>query len=257
MVCKILKDKKYKNLPTPPYDPEKCKYEYKKGNDGLTYETKRKKNGKYEWVLVLKTIPKACKIKDDQKYKDRPSPSFSAQDCPNVVLMGNDEKDYISVSDKNGVYHWKILKNKEDTNTAEEYYTQFPENSVPKYDRDDFLDKIKKVEDEFKREKMNIYIFHVKWKNTYNFIDDAWSEVIEILQKKYNIKDPLETASFIFYTDHRFFWAGLDSNLTLQHNIKTSDKDRVIRGFKKYFGKNFEWNGSPNRTIDIKLNKIK
>ncbi|ARF08308.1 hypothetical protein Catovirus_1_358 [Catovirus CTV1] len=40
--------------------------------------------------------------------KNRPSPSESAQDHRNKIMIGNDGNKYISLPDKNGVYRWKI-----------------------------------------------------------------------------------------------------------------------------------------------------
>lgn len=46
-----------------------------------------------------------------KKYQTRKGPPYHAKDCKGLVKKGNDKKDYISVSDKHGVYKW-ISKDK-------------------------------------------------------------------------------------------------------------------------------------------------
>ncbi len=47
-----------------------------------------------------------------KKYKSRPSPPFSAQDCKGKTLKGNDGKMYVSNPDKRGVHKWILQKPK-------------------------------------------------------------------------------------------------------------------------------------------------
>jgi hypothetical protein len=47
-----------------------------------------------------------CRKQTLKKYKSRPSPPFSAQDCPGQTKTGNDGKKYVSVVVKGGVYRW-------------------------------------------------------------------------------------------------------------------------------------------------------
>jgi len=50
----------------------------------------------------------SCTKSNDSKYKTRPSPPYPAQNCKNLIKTGNNGKKYISVSDKNGIYKWKL-----------------------------------------------------------------------------------------------------------------------------------------------------
>jgi len=79
------------------------------------------------------------------KYLKRHSPPVSAQDHPNKIMKGNDEEEYVSKPNKNGIYKWHKLVWK---NTAEEYYMQFPENYLNnkfyKYDTTQLLKNSKK-----------------------------------------------------------------------------------------------------------------
>lgn len=52
----------------------------------------------------------SCLKKTTKKYLSRNSPPFSAQNCPDMIKTGNDGKKYVSVSDKNGIYRWKLSK---------------------------------------------------------------------------------------------------------------------------------------------------
>jgi hypothetical protein len=47
-----------------------------------------------------------CRKQTLKKYKSRPSPPFSAQDCPGQTKTGNDGKKYVSVATAGGVYRW-------------------------------------------------------------------------------------------------------------------------------------------------------
>lgn len=42
--------------------------------------------------------------------KSRPSPAYYAKDFPNKIHIGNDEREYISAADINGVFRWKLYK---------------------------------------------------------------------------------------------------------------------------------------------------
>ena len=105
-----------------------------------------------------------------EKYLKRPSPPVSAQDHPNKIMKGNDEEEYVSKPNKNGIYKWHKLVWK---NTAEEYYMQFPENYLNKkfykYKTTELLNKFKKVASELK--KNDILFLEIGWKSVYYFID--------------------------------------------------------------------------------------
>jgi len=51
-----------------------------------------------------------CIRQTQKKYLERPSPPYSASDCPGMVMQGNDGKQYISVANAKGVYTWKLQK---------------------------------------------------------------------------------------------------------------------------------------------------
>ena len=50
-----------------------------------------------------------CKKLTAKKYRTRNSPSYSAQDCPNMKKKGNDGNYYISTQNKSKIYTWKKL----------------------------------------------------------------------------------------------------------------------------------------------------
>lgn len=61
--------------------------------------------------VVKKSSPKkgGCVEKSAKKYQERPSPPYSAQDCPGEIMNGNDGKLYQSKANVHGVYSWKSL----------------------------------------------------------------------------------------------------------------------------------------------------
>lgn len=42
-----------------------------------------------------------------KKYAKRPSPPYPANECPNQIRIGNDGNEYVSKSDKRGIFAWK------------------------------------------------------------------------------------------------------------------------------------------------------
>jgi len=46
------------------------------------------------------------------KYISRPGPPYPAQDCKDLVKLGNDRKKYKSVSNNKGIYQWKKIAKK-------------------------------------------------------------------------------------------------------------------------------------------------
>lgn len=203
-----------------------------------------------------KEIAKLTKV---EKYKDRPSPPYHAADAPNWVILGNDKYYYISRKNKSGIYQWKRLKQTEDENltkSAYEYYSQFKDYK-PLYDIKPFIKNIKKVKKDL--EKHKIFLVPIGWSKVWDFIDYAWDDAQEYVEKKTKTGhfDVLETHSFLLYTDHRLFWAiHKDGEVTIQHNILKKDREFIIETFKKYFGKSYSWNGSDRKTITIKLKKL-
>ena len=60
-------------------------------------------------AAVASANPKCIK-QTQKKYLERPSPPYSATDCPGMTLPGNDGKVYVSVANAKGVYAWKLQK---------------------------------------------------------------------------------------------------------------------------------------------------
>jgi hypothetical protein len=52
----------------------------------------------------------ACIKQTAKKYKGRPGPPYSAQDCKGRTLKGNNGKMYVSRPDKRGIYKWVLQK---------------------------------------------------------------------------------------------------------------------------------------------------
>lgn len=95
--------------------------------------------------------------------------------------------------------------------------------------------------------KEGIYFLEIGWKLVGNWIDYAWDDVIDMIKKLTKAKNDPYDYSFIFYTQHRLFWAKRDSSLYLQHNILKKDKEIVIQIFKKHFKTKFNWSGSDKK----------
>lgn len=51
-----------------------------------------------------------CIKQKTKKYRTRNSPPYSAMDCKNTTMLGNDWTQYTSVADKNGIYRWQKTK---------------------------------------------------------------------------------------------------------------------------------------------------
>ena len=60
-------------------------------------------------AAVASANPKCIK-QTQKKYLERPSPPYSATDCPGMTIPGNDGKIYVSVANAKGVYAWKLQK---------------------------------------------------------------------------------------------------------------------------------------------------
>ena len=72
-----------------------------------------------------------------KKYRERPSPPYSASDCPGKVLEGNDGRLYESRPNVKGVYAWRLYKDpkaaKETKTRRVSRKTSKPENRAPKW----------------------------------------------------------------------------------------------------------------------------
>ena len=51
-----------------------------------------------------------CSKSLKKKYTSRPAPPYPAQNCKNILKTGNNGKKYKSVSNKNGIYKWKLIQ---------------------------------------------------------------------------------------------------------------------------------------------------
>lgn len=100
-----------------------------------------------------------CKKINNPKYKNRPSPPYHAQDCKGKVLLGNDNKYYLSKSNNRGVYRWVKLSYK---NNPWQYYAQFDNIPKPKYSVKLTLKKLMKLRKELYKNK--IYMPILNWK---------------------------------------------------------------------------------------------
>jgi glutathione peroxidase-family protein len=54
----------------------------------------------------------SCSKSLKKKYTSRPAPPYPAQNCKNIIKTGNNGKKYKSVSNKNGIYKWKLIQSK-------------------------------------------------------------------------------------------------------------------------------------------------
>jgi hypothetical protein len=200
----------------------------------------------------------------------RPSPSAHAGDWKGKIKRGNDGWRWISLPDKNGVYHWKRLKDMSDCDSAEEYYRQFPDYKGAKFEIRGVLKKLGEVKKDLR--KKGIYMVgNVGWGEVYNFVDNAWSEAEEKLLemkkienmvdeyrkvKKVKYASPMHVVSFLFWSDLAEYEAKRDGYLNIQHNMKDkSDRDVIVEVMKKHFGADFIWKGSAKKVISVKLKR--
>ena len=56
---------------------------------------------------VESQVKNNCIISTKNKYLNRPSPPYPAQNCKNKYKLGNDSFIYQSLPDKNNIYKWK------------------------------------------------------------------------------------------------------------------------------------------------------
>ena len=177
------------------------------------------------------------------KYLKRPSPPVSAQDHPNKIMKGNDEEEYVSKPNKNGIYKWHKLVWK---NTAEEYYMQFPENYLNKkfykYKTTELLNKFKKVASELK--KNNILFLEIGWKRVYHFIDAAWEEADKMAKYK---------TPFIFYTSQSLFWSKNKGEIDIKWDLPKKEFEIVDKILKQVFRNKYIKPKNIKKAIIIKI----
>jgi len=62
-------------------------------------------------IVVASNASSQCVAQTLKKYRERPSPPYSAADCCGMTLAGNDGKMYASVANVKGICTWKPVKN--------------------------------------------------------------------------------------------------------------------------------------------------
>jgi glutamate synthase domain-containing protein 1 len=64
--------------------------------------------------MTKRILKRKCNKQTSKKYINRPSPPYSAADCKNLKMVGNDNNIYISSSStKTHVYKWQLYKKKQ------------------------------------------------------------------------------------------------------------------------------------------------
>jgi hypothetical protein len=172
-------------------------------------------------------------VKNDNKYKTRPSPPFSATLFPNEIKEGNDKEDYISKKDKNGIYKWYKISLKKN---PEEYYKQFPNYIKPKYNINIFTQNFKNLLKDLK--KINVIFYFIKW-NVYG--DESF-------EYEYFGEDNKLSDNYLLYSERSLFWnsRNKDGIMYITHNITKNLWSSVNKLLTLYF---------PNRTNGIENNK--
>lgn len=141
------------------------------------------------------------------------------------------------------------IKEGNDVKSAKEYYFQFKKYDHI-YDDVELLNRMKNVK--YKLIKYDCYLLFIGWENVWDFIDNAWDDVIELLSIKYT--NVMDTVSFLFYNDVMLFEATYnDGILYLQHNIQKQDVDTVYNILKNEFNERFKWNKKSDSSMSIKL----
>lgn len=190
--------------------------------------------------------------------KLRPSPSEHAKDHKWKELKGNDGNGYVSRPDKNGVYRWRKIN--QTPAKALDYYKQVlkPEKLKVKFSAMPFLKKARAAARELKRRK--IFFYHMPWGSIGNFIDNAWTDACESVERATGVGsgDVMDHFSIIFFTDNRVFWAERsDGVVNMQHNILKKDRELIESVFKKHFGRRVTFPKRDTRTIDVSIKSLK
>nr|QYA18512.1 hypothetical protein KOM_12_243 [Clandestinovirus] len=187
-------------------------------------------------------------------------PSKEASKCKGKVRTGQDDGEYISEKDENGVYVWKKLKEMEEVDSPEAYWLQFPENKPPKYSVTETVTQLQEIGKLL--EEYDIFMCRVGWKGVYNWLDTAWDVACDTfkqnpriakLMKDANADEPEDVVSILFWSANLEYSAGKDRKLCLQHSLQTKDVEIVKDLMTKRFGKRFQWDGERDSAIIIKL----
>lgn len=186
------------------------------------------------------------------------------------IRTGNDGHRYISVSDKNGAYHWKRLREMNETATAAEYFNQFPHRPRP-YNTEEVVRRLSAVKKDLRAH--GVILLKVSWKDAGDFIDFAWDAARGATEygHTYDHKTKLSTyhaKPFMFYTEHGLYGSGSSGMLHIYHDLRADRNEHrrqeaarlavartelVSRVMAKWLGKRAAWNGTPGDTIDVKL----
>ena len=177
---------------------------------------------------------------------------FLAIKYPNKIKIGNDGFEYVSKFNKNKVFRWYKIKNMNECISPEKYYMQFPQNYLQKkfikYNNKSIERKINTIKKILIKE--NIYLLKIKWKNNYNYSDNAWYNAQEIIKKKTKSNT---LVNFIFYTESLFFWSKNTGKLNFQWDLDKKSKKYVFNLLKKKFKNKFIMPKSSSKAIIIKL----
>jgi len=171
---------------------------------------------------------KCVKI-NTKKYTTRDSPPYSAMDCKGQKLIGNDGQQYISKSDKNGIYKWvklveksqslfKIYSYYDGLDHKQYIYKVYPnENKVIQEKLKDVQDDNDRITGQITKKDYEKIINNIKIKKTkvYNYdkiyfsknLGQMWCDNAIIIGKgnkyvnlmttqKFNIKEPIKIILF-------------------------------------------------------------
>jgi hypothetical protein len=162
-------------------------------------------------------------------------PLLDPNEFINEIMEGkdknDDENDYISKKDKDGIYKWfKIIKGK----TPKEYYQQFPKYIEEKYDTSFFFNNLKNFQKDL--DKIGVTFYFIKW-GIYNPTTTYADFKCEIDL----------TPDFILYSENNLFIDSCNNDsMYIQHDISEKKWKNVNKILKKYF---------PKKTIGITSNK--
>jgi hypothetical protein len=174
---------------------------------------------------------------------------------PNKIKFYNNDSEYVSKLDKNKVFRWYKIKNMNECKSPEKYYMQIPENYLQKkfikYNNKSIKTKLNSIKKILKKE--NIFLLKIKWKNNYNYIDNAWYNAEEIIKNKSKSNILNVSSNFIFYTEDSFFWSQNTGKLNFQWDLDRKSKKIVFDLFKKKFNRKFIIPKSISKAIIIKL----
>ena len=216
-----------------------------------------------------------CVKLDTKKYKTRDSPPYSAMDCKDEKLLGNDGQQYISKADKNGIYKWvKIAGKSESTFKIYSYYDGlghkqyiykvYPsENKVIQEILKDVQDEndiiygqitkkdYEKIINNIKIQKTKVYnydkIYFSKnlgsFRHTFAIVIGKGNKYVNLMvNQKYHIEEPIKTVLF-----------DIDGNWVPYSAIITKSGVYLITKKNKKIPENREFTSA----IDYYLNNLK